>query len=96
MTASRTTPTLCVLVSRIVEPGGAGHFPVAVEIVPGGENAAGELLAARQDRGDAGSHRALADDEFALAADKRDLANLDAGDVRDGVERARRTGKRDT
>jgi hypothetical protein len=38
----------------------------------------------------------LADDEFALAADKRDLANLDAGDVRDGVERARRTGKRDT
>ena len=70
MTASRTTPTLWVLVistgpSRKPDSStqvGAGHLAVAVEREPAGEDGwSCESLAARQDRGDAGADRALAD-----------------------------------
>jgi len=63
--------------------------------VPGGENATGEVPSPRQDRRDAGPDRALADDELALAPDQRDVADLDAGDVGDRVERPRGARKRD-
>ena len=93
MTASRTTPTLCVLVimhgsveeAGIVNPGGAGHFAVAVEGEPGGENGVVAGLAAGMNGGDAGAHRAFADYEFAFTGDQRGVADLDAFYVGDGV-----------
>ena len=46
-------------------------------------------LAARMNDGDAGAHRALCRRRAALAGDQRRVADLDAGDVGDGVQRAR-------
>src|SRR4029077_11004060 len=49
---------------------------------------------ARQDRRHPGAHRALADDELALAADERRVPDEYAADVGDGVERTRRAVER--
>ena len=50
----------------IVDPGGAGHFAVAVEGEPGGEDGVIAGFAARMNRGDAGADGAFADFEFAV------------------------------
>ena len=44
--------------------------------------------------GDAGADRTLADHQLAAARDQRGVADFDAGDVSDGVERARRPANR--
>ena len=96
--ASRTTPTLWVFVSAIgpdeeaglVDPRGAGELAVAVEAVPAREEPLEEQVAVvRDDRGDAGPHRTLADDERAVAADDGRVADADAGHVGDRVRSAR-------
>ena len=74
----------------VPEPGGAGHLAVAVQGEPGGEDPAAAPPAPGEDRGDAGAHRALADPERALAADDRAVADLDAGNIGDRVQRPRR------
>jgi hypothetical protein len=43
----------------VVDPGGAGHFAVAVEGEPGGEDGVVGSLAAGMDGGDAGAHGPL-------------------------------------
>ena len=73
----------------LLHPRRPGHLAVAVEREPRGEHRIGVGLAARVHDGDAGAHRALADDELAAAGDQRGVADLDAGNVGDGVERAR-------
>ena len=45
----------------VVDPGGAGHFAVAVEGEPGGENGVVTGLAAGMDGGDSGADGAFAD-----------------------------------
>ena len=74
ITASRTTPTLWVLVimtgsfeeTGLLDPGGTGHLAVAVLGEPAGEGEAlDRVKAARQDRRDAGAHRALANHKLA-------------------------------
>jgi len=71
------------------DPGGAGHFPVAVLRKPTGENGIHHgILAAGKDGGDAGADGTFADDEFAFAGDERGVADEDTGDVGDGVEGA--------
>ena len=69
----------------VVDPGGAGHFAVAVEGEPGGEDGVVGSLAAGMNGGDAGADGAFADYEFAVAGDQRGVADLDAFDVGDGV-----------
>ena len=83
--------------ARLLDPGRAGHLAVAVQREPARRTtgSAIESLAARQDRGDAGAHRALADLQLALARDERRVADLDAGDVGDGVGGAGRAVERD-
>ena len=49
-----------------------------------------ESRPARQDRGDPGAHRPLADHQLAAAGDERRVADEDAGDVGDGIQRAGR------
>ena len=71
--------------SGVVDPGCAGHFAVAVEREPGGENGVVAGLSARMNGGDAGAHRAFADFEFAFAGDERGVADLDSFDVGDGI-----------
>jgi hypothetical protein len=78
-----------------LDPGRAGHFPVAVERRPAREDRIGGRLAARQDRGDAGPDRAGADFERPVTRDEGRVADLDAGHVGDGVERARCTAEGD-
>ena len=75
MTASRTTPTLWVLVmapglreAGFFDPGRAGHLAVAVEAEPAGVDRIGALRSARQDDGHAGADRAFADLQRAVAA----------------------------
>ena len=101
--ASRTTPTLCVLVMKtgpsmkpaFLDPGRAGHLAVAVLREPAGEHRIVRRLAARKDHGHAGPHRTLAHLERALTANDRGHADLDAAHVGDGVERTRRAVERD-
>ena len=69
----------------IVDPGGAGHFAVAVEGEPGGEDGVVTGLAAGMDGGDAGADGTFADYEFAAAGDERGVADFDALDVCDRV-----------
>ena len=71
--------------ARFVDPGRAGHLAVAVEGEPAGEDrAVGAGLAARQDRGDPGAHLVA----VGQVLDQGDLANGDASDVGDRIERA--------
>jgi hypothetical protein len=69
----------------IVDPGGAGHFAVAVEGEPGGEDGVVAGLAAGMNGGDAGADRALADYELAAAGDEGGVADLDSFDICNGV-----------
>ena len=69
----------------VVDPGGAGHFAVAVEGEPGGENGVVTGFAAGMDCGDSGADGAFANYEFALAGDERGVADFDSFNVCDGV-----------
>ncbi len=71
--------------SGVVDPGRAGHFAVAVESEPGGEDSVVAGFAARMNRGDAGANWALADLEFAFAGDERGVADFDSFHVGDGI-----------
>src|SRR5712675_1222072 len=76
-------------------PGGAGHFAIAVERPPAGKNRITHgILAARENRGDPGANGAFADLEFSLASNERGVADGDAGDVCDGIQRAWRSVER--
>ena len=96
--ASRTTPTLCVFVIAIGpsrKPLSWSHVVPVISPLPLSVNQAPNtgsalVLAARVDHGDARAHRALAGDEPPLARDERRVADLDARDVGDRVERAGR------
>jgi hypothetical protein len=46
----------------------------------------GRVLAASQNRSDAGSHWTLSRHEFPIAGNQRDLSHLHAGDIGDGIE----------
>src|SRR6267378_6204659 len=102
MTASRTTPTLCVLViitgpsrNRILLPSRAGHFAVAIERPPSSKYGIHHGIHATGKNGrDAGSDRAIADIALAFAGDERGVADGDAGNVGYGVKRAWRAVKR--
>ena len=80
--------------SGLFHPGRAGHFAVAVLGEPAGKNGiAHGFLAARQNCGDAGADRSLADLQFSFTGDERGVANGYAGHVGDGVERTGRAVK---
>ena len=69
------------------DPFEAGQLAVAVEAVTAGEDRLAPIVgAARDDHGDAGPDRALADDQRSVARDERRVADANARDVRDGVE----------
>ena len=58
------------------DPGGAGHFAVAVVREPAGEDGIHHgIFAARENGGNACADGALADDELALAGDERGVAD---------------------
>ena len=100
--ASRTTPTLSVLVMRI----GVSSTPLSsIQWVPvmsplplpivKAANTGGEVAAtARQNGGDAGPNRTLPDLALPFARDQRGVPHRDAGDVGDGVERTGRAVER--
>src|SRR5262249_42325863 len=72
----------------LLDPGDAGHLAVAVQRVEAcGAGIADSLAATRQDRGDAGAHRALANPERPMALDQGDIADRDARHVGDRVVR---------
>jgi hypothetical protein len=73
---------------RIVDPGCPGHFAVAVEGEPSGEDRVIAGFAAGMDGGDAGAHRPFANHEFAAARDERSVADFHTFDICDGVVRA--------
>jgi hypothetical protein len=79
----------------LFHPDGAGHFAVAIERPPAGKNrTAHGILAARENGSHAGSHGAFANLELAFAGNERGVADGDAGNIGDGVERAGRAVKR--
>ena len=97
--ASRTTPTLCVLVSSTgpsSEPDSSSHAVPVISPLPFSANQppntgmSRRRAAARQDRRHAGAHLASVGEVF----DERDLADGDAGDVGDRVQRAGRALER--
>ena len=98
MTASRTTPTLCVLVimmgpSRKPESSSQvvpviSPLPLSVNQAPKTESL--RVFPARKNGGDAGADWAFSDFEFAAAGDERGVSDFDAFDVGDGVVRAGR------
>jgi len=69
----------------VFDPGGSGHFAVAVEGEPGGEDGVVGSFAARVNRGDAGAHGTFADYEFAIAGDESGVSDFEAFHVSDGV-----------
>src|ERR1700737_3471503 len=81
--------------SGVVNPGGAGHFAVAVEREPGGEDGVSGGFAARENGGDSGARRAFADYKFSLAGEERGVADLDSFDVSDGIVGAGSAVERD-
>ena len=97
MTASRTTPTLCVLVimtGPLRKPESSTQVVPVISPLPLSVNHAAKtasLLAfpARMNGGDAGANRAFADFEFAFAGDQRGVADLDSFHVGDGIVGAR-------
>jgi hypothetical protein len=72
----------------LFHPGSAGHFAVAVESEPAGEDRVGGSLAAGEDGGDAGAHRPCTDAQLSFTFDDGAVAHFDAGHIGDGVERA--------
>ena len=99
MTASRTTPTLWVLViitgpSR--KPDSSTQVVPVISPLPFSEyqpaktGSPKHVLAARQNGGDSGAYRAFADLQLAGAGDQSGVADFDALHVGDGVERAGR------
>ena len=74
--------------STFLQPGRPRHLAVAVETEDAGIDRI-VVFSPRQDRGHAGADRALADFDFSFAADQRRVADLNASDVGDRVERAR-------
>ena len=71
------------------DPGGSGHFAVAVEGEPSSVDGVFVVMAAREDGGDSGAHGSFADFERAAPGDEGGGPDFDAGDVGDGVEWAR-------
>ena len=95
--ASRTMPTLCVLVMAtgdVSMPDSRTHSrPVSSPLPlrrwqPAKTGSWSEAGASRADDRDAGPDRALADDERSVALDEGRVADGHAGDVGDGVVRA--------
>ena len=102
MTASRTTPTLWVLV---IMTGPSRNPDSSTQVVPvisplplrvnhAGEDGVVAGFAARMNRGDAGANRAFADFQFAFAGDQRGVADLDSLHISDGIIGARSAVKR--
>src|SRR6476660_483355 len=82
--------------SGLFDPCCTGHFAVAVQRPPAGKyGTAHGILSARKNRGDPGAHGALADLQFSFARNQRSMADDDAGNISDGIERAGRAVKRD-
>ena len=101
MTASRTTPTLWVLVittgpSR--KPDSSTHVVPVISPLPFSENQpanTGSLVALPRGRiAVTPVRRAFALDQRAFAADERDEADFDAGDVGDRIQRSGRAVER--
>ena len=68
------------------DPGRAGHLAEAVSREPSGKHRLPDF-SPREDSRNAGANRTLADDKGPAALDQRDMTDLDAGDVGNGVER---------
>src|SRR5260370_30698964 len=82
--------------SRFFHPSRAGHFAIAVQRPPAGEDRiVPRIFSARKDRGHSRSDRPLPNLQFSLAGDERGMSEADAGNVADGVEGAGRAVKRD-
>ena len=68
-----------------LNPGGAGHFAVAVQTENAGVNRI-VFFATRQNSGNTGAHRPFADFEFSLAVNEGGVTDLDTRHVGDRVE----------
>ena len=103
MDASRTVPTLCVLVMNTApsrKPASSIQVVPVISPLPFKENQPANTWsdrrsASRKNGGDAGSHRTHADLQRPVARNQRRHADFDARDVGDGVERSRRAVKGD-
>src|SRR5258708_31955832 len=77
--------------ARLFDPGRAGHFTIAVERPPAGENGiVHRVFSAREHGGHSRSNRPLAYLKFSFALIKRGVADGDAGNVGDSDEHAAR------
>ena len=74
--------------ARLLDPGGAGHLPVAVQREPAGKDRVCQVLGSWQEDRDAGSDRTLTDSELALTPNQCGVADMDTGHVSDRVEGA--------
>ena len=79
----------------LLHPCSAGHLAVAVQGEPSGEDGIFGILAARQDGSHAGTHGADTYFQRPVAGNQGCMADLHSLHVCDGVQRARRTVKRD-
>ena len=76
--------------ARFFHPGRAGHFAIAVERPPPGEDRiAHGIFSARKNRGDAGAHRTFSDLQLPFPKDERRVADGYSRNIGDGVERSR-------
>ncbi len=93
MTASRTTPTLCVLVIIMgpsTKPESSTQVVPVISPLPLRVNQAPKtailgVFAARENGGDTGAYRTFSYLELAAAGDERGVADFDTLDVGDGV-----------
>src|SRR5262245_2588271 len=75
----------------LLDPGDPGHFTVSVLRKPSSEyRIVHGIFTAGENGGYTGADRAFADFEFALAGNQRGVPDKDAGNVGDGILRARR------
>jgi len=72
-----------------LHPRRPGHLAVAVQREPCGKHRIRVGLAARKHHRHTGAHRALSDDQLAVAGNQGGLPDLDAGNVADRVQRSR-------
>src|SRR6267378_433255 len=81
----------------LFHPRGAGHFAIAVERPPTGENGiVHRVFSARKYGGYSRSNRSITHLKFSFTRHERGVPDGHAGNVGDGVERAGRAVKRDT
>src|SRR6266700_3740583 len=71
--------------TRVIDPGRARHFAIAVQSKPSRENCIIAGLTTRMDGRDTGPYGTFANLQLTLSGDESSVANLDSANVGDGI-----------